>query len=140
MPSIRNVILINILFFSLFAIVGVNLYKGKFYLCDTQGHTEYECLNNGGNWLPMAHNFDDFSISLFSMFSIGNAVGWAATMYRATRFGETEDDSTFYNVLFFIGFIVFGNFFLLNLFVGVVTSTYNREKELLGKNYLLTEG
>jgi hypothetical protein len=28
---------------------------------------------------------------------------------------------------------------MMNLFVGVVTSTYNREKDNLGKNYLLTE-
>jgi len=28
-----------------------------------------------------------------------------------------------------VAFIVIGNFFLLNLFVGVVISTYNREKE-----------
>jgi hypothetical protein len=34
---------------------------------------------------------------------------------------------------------VVGNFFLLNLFVGVVISSYNREKETLGKNFMLTE-
>ena len=41
--------------------------------------------------------------------------------------------------LYYVAFIVIGNFFLLNLFVGVVISTYNREKEVLGKNFLLTE-
>ena len=35
--------------------------------------------------------------------------------------------------------MIVGNFFLLNLFVGVVISTYNREKEVLGRNFLLTE-
>jgi hypothetical protein len=41
--------------------------------------------------------------------------------------------------LFFIAFIVLGNFLILNLFAGVVVSTFNKEKEILGKNYLLTE-
>jgi len=41
--------------------------------------------------------------------------------------------------LFFIAFIIVGSFFILNLFVGVVISTYNREKEKLGKFFLLTE-
>ena len=41
--------------------------------------------------------------------------------------------------IYFVIFIVIGNFFMLNLFVGVIISTYNREKELLGKNFLLTE-
>lgn len=41
--------------------------------------------------------------------------------------------------IYFAAFIVVGNFFLLNLFVGVVISTYNREKEAVGNNFLLTE-
>lgn len=40
--------------------------------------------------------------------------------------------------LFFIIFVIIGNFFITNLFVGVLVSTYNREKEILGKNFLLT--
>ena len=36
-------------------------------------------------------------------------------------------------------FIFFGNFLILNLFTGVVCDTYNSEKEILGKNYLLND-
>jgi len=35
--------------------------------------------------------------------------------------------------------MVFGSFFILNLFVGVVISTFNREKEKLGKSFLLSD-
>ena len=35
--------------------------------------------------------------------------------------------------------VVIGNFFLLNLFVGVIITTYNREKELVGKDFMLTD-
>jgi hypothetical protein len=35
--------------------------------------------------------------------------------------------------------MVVGSFFLLNLFVGVVISSFNRQKDLLGGNSLLTE-
>lgn len=41
--------------------------------------------------------------------------------------------------IFFVIFVIIGNFFIMNLFVGVLVSTYNREKEILGKNFLLTE-
>ena len=44
-----------------------------------------------------------------------------------------------YWVFFFIAFMVVGAFFLLNLFVGVVISSFNRQKDLLGGNTLLTE-
>ncbi len=36
-------------------------------------------------------------------------------------------------------FVFFGNFLILDLFTGVVVSTFNKEKEILGKNFLLTE-
>jgi len=40
---------------------------------------------------------------------------------------------------FFIAFVIFGAFFITNLFVGVVISAYNRESERLGKDFLLTD-
>ena len=48
-------------------------------------------------------------------------------------------DNNIYWAMFFIAFLVLGNFLILNLFVGVVVSTFNREKEILGKNFLLTD-
>jgi len=41
-------------------------------------------------------------------------------------------------MLFFFVFIIVASFFVLNLFVGIVISTYNREKEKQGKDFLLT--
>jgi hypothetical protein len=40
--------------------------------------------------------------------------------------------------LYFMIFVIVFVFFLLNLFVGVVVSTFNTEKERVGKNFLLT--
>lgn len=40
---------------------------------------------------------------------------------------------------FFIFFMIVGAFFFLNLFVGVVISTFNSEHDKLGGNDLLTE-
>lgn len=48
-------------------------------------------------------------------------------------------ENNVYWSLFFMVFIFFGNFIILNLFTGVVCDTYNSEKEFLGKNYLLSE-
>lgn len=41
--------------------------------------------------------------------------------------------------LFFMFFIIIGSFFFFNLFVGVVISNFNREKDKIGGNNLLTE-
>jgi len=42
-------------------------------------------------------------------------------------------------ILYFVIFIIVGAFFFLNLFVGVVISTFNTEHDKLGGNNLLTE-
>lgn len=42
-----------------------------------------------------------------------------------------------YSLYFGIFFVVM-NYFITNLFVGVVISSFNREKEKSGRNFLLT--
>lgn len=42
-------------------------------------------------------------------------------------------------IILFIAIVVFGNFFIMNLFIGVILAKYNRERELTGKNYMLTD-
>jgi hypothetical protein len=43
------------------------------------------------------------------------------------------------SALFFIGIVILGNFFVMNLFIGVIISKYNREKDLGGNEVMLTE-
>lgn len=52
---------------------------------------------------------------------------------------QPQEGRNIYWSFFFMLFIVFANFLILNLFIGVVISTFNKEKELLGKNFLLTD-
>lgn len=67
---------------------------------------------------------------------------WADYMYLAgsTRGIGTQPkrESNAFFPIFFIIFILFGSFFILNLFVGVVIGTFNSEKDNIGKNFLLT--
>lgn len=44
-----------------------------------------------------------------------------------------------YSSLFFIVWVIFGCFFMLNLFAGVLISAFNRENEHQGEKMLLTE-
>ena len=51
---------------------------------------------------------------------------------------HTQKDNVKYWVIFFIFFIIVGSLFILNLFVGVVIDTFNKEKEKLGGSMFLT--
>jgi Ion transport protein len=52
---------------------------------------------------------------------------------------QPYENANMYWGFFFVLIIILSNFFLLNLFAGVVVSTFNKEKEILDKNYLLSE-
>ena len=79
-----------------------------------------------------------------TLFAQSTTVGWAILMYRGVASRGIDMTpvqlTNIYTAFFFIGFMIVGSFFMLNLFVGVVISTYNREKEKLGKDFMLTEG
>ena len=50
-----------------------------------------------------------------------------------------QEQLNYFWAIFFIFFEIIGFFFFLNLFIGVVVSTFNSEKDKLGGNDLLTE-
>ncbi|CDW81684.1 voltage-gated ion channel superfamily [Stylonychia lemnae] len=153
-PGILNVGIISLIFYLIFGIIGVNYFKGRYYFCDMDHvprgkqilkmiDTKWDCLCLGGEWNNYFQNFDDAWMAMSSLFMISTTVDWAQLMYRgvANRGYDMAPKNleNFGLTFFFVAFMIVANFFLLNLFVGVVISTYNREKETLGRNFLLTE-
>ena len=88
-------------------------------------------------------NFDNFPNALRTVIEIASTEGWVRIMYHSID-GTSIDmqpitshsPSRFW---LFVVFMVVGSFFMLNLFVGVVTDTFNRlKKENNGNSILLT--
>ena len=152
-PHILNVIVISVLFFIIFGIIGVNYLKGSFFYCfmgstyplslsNAPVVTVFDCLNYGGVWLNQDQTFDNIVEAILTLYQISTTEGWSELMYQAIDATGIGTNPVSYSqpawAVFFSFFIVVGNFFMLNLFVGVVVSTFKREKEALGKNFLLT--
>ena len=80
---------------------------------------------------------------MMTLFQVATLCAWNNVMYQANSLGGIDYDmitnATQYNSIYFIVFVLIGAFFTLNLFVGIVISTYNREKDKLDKDYLLKE-
>jgi len=81
-----------------------------------------------------------------TVFVLSNSVDWSQIMFHTSNtqgkdlmptFGQ--DISSPLVSLFFVAIVILGNFFVMNLFIGVLISKYNREKELQGKDFMLTE-
>lgn len=139
------------MFFLLFGILGTNFFKGAFYSCVPYSEdedlgpikTKFDCSNTGGVWVNSQTNFDNVLNSMVALFMMTTTEGWINIMWMGVdAVGISYQPMRDYGlgwVSFFIAFIIVGSLFILNLFVGVVIDTFNNEKELLGKNHLLTE-
>jgi len=92
-PKVFNVLLISMLFFLIFGIIGVNYFKGAMYYCEYE-HVfaplqvrpfivnKWDCISFGGTWVNFIVNFDNIFEAMSSLFAMSNTVGWAAFMYR----------------------------------------------------------
>jgi len=145
-PNLLNLIVVLLIFYLLFAIFCVSFMKGRFYHCSITKdtgviETKFDCLNYGGIWVNKLKNFDNVLNGMMTLFEISTA-SWVETMWDCVdQRGIDLEPKKYYNlawVLFVIALVVFFMFFLINLFVGVVVTTFNQEKERLGKDFLLT--
>uniref|UniRef100_A0AAZ3Q8X9 Ion transport domain-containing protein n=1 Tax=Oncorhynchus tshawytscha TaxID=74940 RepID=A0AAZ3Q8X9_ONCTS len=82
---IGNIVLICCAFFTVFGILGVQLFKGKFYLCeglDTRNiTTKSDCLLANYRWTRRKYNFDNLGQALMSLFVLSCKDGWVNIMY-----------------------------------------------------------
>jgi hypothetical protein len=80
---------------------------------------------------------------MLSTFAMSSTVGWQTFMYQGISVVGIDRvpirNYQLFTGLFYVFFIIVGNFFVLNLFVGVVISNFNREKERIGKDFLLSK-
>ncbi|XP_058665235.1 sodium channel protein type 2 subunit alpha-like isoform X9 [Ammospiza caudacuta] len=158
-PSIMNVLLVCLTFWLIFSIMGVNLFAGKFYHCvnttnnemlkpeQVSNKTMCEDMNRTtGNvrWKNVKVNFDNVAIGYLSLLQVATFKGWMEIMYAAVDSTEVKKQPKYehnlYMYLYFVAFIVFGSFFTLNLFIGVIIDNFNQQKKKLGgQDIFMTE-
>uniref|UniRef100_A0A8C3HYX6 Sodium channel protein n=1 Tax=Chrysemys picta bellii TaxID=8478 RepID=A0A8C3HYX6_CHRPI len=158
-PSIMNVLLVCLIFWLIFSIMGVNLFAGKFGKCinKTAGdmpldskviNNMSECIlyNVTGNfyWTKVKVNFDNVGAGYLALLQVATFKGWMDIMYAAVDSRGCEDqpewEYNLYMYLYFVIFIIFGSFFTLNLFIGVIIDNFNQQKKKLGgQDIFMTE-
>uniref|UniRef100_A0A8C2FQ32 Sodium channel protein n=1 Tax=Cyprinus carpio TaxID=7962 RepID=A0A8C2FQ32_CYPCA len=158
-PSIFNVLLVCLIFWLIFSIMGVNLFAGKFYYCFnstseevfpiTQVNNKSECLelteaDPNVRWMNMKVTFDNVGMGYLSLLQVATFKGWMDIMYSAVDSREVEMqpdyESNLYMYIYFVIFIIFGSFFTLNLFIGVIIDNFNQQKaKIRGTDIFMTE-
>ncbi|KAM7148662.1 voltage-dependent T-type calcium channel subunit alpha-1H isoform 2-T3 [Molossus nigricans] len=131
---IGNIVLICCAFFIIFGILGVQLFKGKFYYCegaDTRNiSTRAECRAAHYRWVRRKYNFDNLGQALMSLFVLSSKDGWVNIMYDGLdAVGIDQQPVPNHNpwmLLYFISFLLIVSFFVLNMFVGVVVENFHK--------------
>uniref|UniRef100_A0A8C3R4R1 Sodium channel protein n=1 Tax=Cyanoderma ruficeps TaxID=181631 RepID=A0A8C3R4R1_9PASS len=157
-PSILNVLLVCLIFWLIFSIMGVNLFAGKFGKCVNMtdenskinsainNKTDCEIYNSTGKifWVNVKVNFDNVGSGYLALLQVATFKGWMDIMYAAVdsrgKEEQPEMESSLYMYLYFVFFIIFGSFFTLNLFVGVIIDNFNQQKKKIsGQDIFMTE-
>uniref|UniRef100_A0A670ZXD6 Sodium channel protein n=1 Tax=Pseudonaja textilis TaxID=8673 RepID=A0A670ZXD6_PSETE len=153
-PSIMNVLLVCLIFWLIFSIVGVSLFAGKFGKCINRTETnsvinesvivyKSDCENSTEQlyWTTVKVNFDNVGLGYLALLQVATFKGWMDIMYAAVDSTEVERQPKWeynkYMYIYFVIFIIFGSFFTLNLFVGVIIDNFNQQKKKI--NIFMTE-
>nr|XP_033800128.1 sodium channel protein type 2 subunit alpha-like isoform X1 [Geotrypetes seraphini]XP_033800129.1 sodium channel protein type 2 subunit alpha-like isoform X1 [Geotrypetes seraphini]XP_033800130.1 sodium channel protein type 2 subunit alpha-like isoform X1 [Geotrypetes seraphini] len=158
-PSIMNVLLVCLIFWLIFSIMGVNLFSGKYYHCinTTTGemfhyndiNNESQCFelihrNESARWKNVKVNFDNVGFGYLALLQVATFKGWMDIMYAAVDSRKIHEqpryEDNLYMYIYFVIFIIFGSFFTLNLFIGVIIDNFNQQKKKFGgQDIFMTE-
>ncbi|KAM8721654.1 hypothetical protein ACLKA7_007518 [Drosophila subpalustris] len=144
-PSIFNVLLVCLIFWLIFAIMGVQLFAGKYFKCEDTNGTKLSheiipnrnaCESENYTWVNSAMNFDHVGNAYLCLFQVATFKGWIQIMNDAIDSREVDKqpirETNIYMYLYFVFFIIFGSFFTLNLFIGVIIDNFNEQKKKAG--------
>ncbi|XP_065805349.1 voltage-dependent T-type calcium channel subunit alpha-1G isoform X6 [Labrus bergylta] len=134
LKPIGNIVVICCAFFIIFGILGVQLFKGKFFVCQGEDvgniTNKSDCLLNSHRWVRHKYNFDNLGQALMSLFVLASKDGWVDIMYDGLdAVGVDQQPIMNYNpwmLLYFISFLLIVAFFVLNMFVGVVVENFHK--------------
>uniref|UniRef100_A0A8C5NE20 Voltage-dependent T-type calcium channel subunit alpha n=1 Tax=Gouania willdenowi TaxID=441366 RepID=A0A8C5NE20_GOUWI len=134
LKPIGNIVVICCAFFIIFGILGVQLFKGKFFVCqgeDVRNITnKSDCMQASNKWVRHKYNFDNLGQALMSLFVLASKDGWVDIMYDGLdAVGVDQQPIMNYNpwmLLYFISFLLIVAFFVLNMFVGVVVENFHK--------------
>nr|XP_043882709.1 calcium channel, voltage-dependent, N type, alpha 1B subunit, a isoform X4 [Solea senegalensis] len=114
MKSIISLLFLLFLFIVVFALLGMQLFGGKFNFEDKT---------------PTA-NFDTFPAAILTVFQILTGEDWNEVMYHGIESQGGVHEGGMYSSIYFIILTLFGNYTLLNVFLAIAVDNLANAQEL----------
>ncbi|CAF1075761.1 unnamed protein product, partial [Didymodactylos carnosus] len=151
LSNVLTILIVYMLFQFIFAVMAVQLFKGKFYHCsDKSKLNEVDCkgwyFNFGSGktkpekkertWEPYEFTYDSVPSAILTLFTVQTGEGWPTVLQHSidatgVRLGPRPGNRLEVALFYVIYFIVFP-FFFVNIFVALIIITFQDQgqKEL----------
>ncbi|XP_069119459.1 voltage-dependent calcium channel type A subunit alpha-1-like isoform X4 [Argopecten irradians] len=148
LKNVSNILIVYMLFQFIFAVIAVQLFKGKFFYCtDESKETKKECqgqyfsYEEGADspevkdreWRRQDFHYDNIVFAMLTLFTVTTGEGWPDVLKnsmdstvedRGPKPGYRMEMAIFY-VFFFVVF----PFFFVNIFVALIIITFQEQGE-----------
>lgn len=147
LKNVFNILVVYMLFTFIFAVIAVQVFKGKFFYCtDLSKNTKQTCqgqfysYDNDRNptiedrrWLRWEFHYDNVIFAILTLFTVQTGEGWPAILEHSMDITQVDMgplpgnkmDMSFFYIVYFIVF----PFFFVNIFVALIIITFQEQGE-----------
>uniref|UniRef100_A0A8C1RVX5 Calcium channel, voltage-dependent, R type, alpha 1E subunit a n=1 Tax=Cyprinus carpio TaxID=7962 RepID=A0A8C1RVX5_CYPCA len=134
LKNVFNILIVYKLFMFIFAVIAVQLFKGKFYYCtDSSKDTEDECKwkKEKREWKRRDFHYDNIIWALLTLFTVSTGEGWPQVLQHSVDVteedrGPSQGNRMEMSIFYVIYFVVFP-FFFVNIFVALIIITFQEQ-------------
>uniref|UniRef100_A0A8C7ZYI2 Calcium channel, voltage-dependent, R type, alpha 1E subunit b n=1 Tax=Oryzias sinensis TaxID=183150 RepID=A0A8C7ZYI2_9TELE len=131
LKNVFNILIVYQLFMFIFAVIAVQLFKGKFFFCtDSSVNSEKECRYRR-EWKRHEFHYDNVCWALLTLFTVSTGEGWPQVLQHSTdvteeNLGPSRGNRMEMSVFYVVYFVVFP-FFFVNIFVALIIITFQEQ-------------
>uniref|UniRef100_A0A8C7MKY4 Calcium voltage-gated channel subunit alpha1 E n=1 Tax=Oncorhynchus kisutch TaxID=8019 RepID=A0A8C7MKY4_ONCKI len=144
LKNVFNILIVYKLFMFIFAVIAVQLFKGKFFYCtDGSKDTEKDCQGfyidyekdkkevKRRDWRRHDFHYDNIVWALLTLFTVSTGEGWPQVLQHSVDVTEEDRGPSRGNrmemsIFYVIYFVVFP-FFFVNIFVALIIITFQEQ-------------
>ncbi|XP_078075293.1 putative voltage-dependent R-type calcium channel subunit alpha-1E [Mustelus asterias] len=143
LKNVFNILIVYKLFMFIFAVIAVQLFKGKFFYCtDSSKLTRKECRGQyvyhgtekkvvDREWKRYDFHYDNVIWALLTLFTVSTGEGWPQVLQHSVDVTEADQGPIPGNrmemSIFYVVYFVVFPFFFVNIFVALIIITFQEQ-------------
>ncbi|XP_047674781.1 calcium channel, voltage-dependent, N type, alpha 1B subunit, a isoform X11 [Tachysurus fulvidraco] len=144
LKNVLNILIVYILFMFIFAVIAVQLFKGKFFYCtdeskglerDCRGqfleYDKHEVSAQPREWKKYDFHYDNVLWAFLTLFTVSTGEGWPTVLkHSVDATFEDKGPSPGYRIemsIFYVVYFIVFPFFFVNIFVALIIITFQEQ-------------